>query len=104
MKKIESVEEFNQLIENESKPICVDFYAEWCGPCKMVMPVLEQVSNDKEDELVVVKIDADQLPEILEKYGVRGVPTLMMFKAGSVVGMKSGAMMRSQIVELVESA
>ena len=86
-----TADEFATEVENHTGVTLVDFYADWCGPCKMIAPLLEVVADEFEDELKVVKVDADQSSELLAKYGVRGLPTLMLFKDGVPVATKTGA-------------
>ena len=93
----------NDVINNE-KPVLVDYWAEWCGPCKMIAPVLEDIAEDYADKLVVAKLNIDQNPQTSPKYGIRGIPTLMIFKGGNVVATKVGALSRSQLVEFIDSA
>jgi len=84
-------DKFATEVENHKGVTLVDFYADWCGPCKMITPLLEVIADEFEDELKVVKVDADQSSELLAKYGVRGLPTLMLFKDGVPVATKTGA-------------
>lgn len=83
--------EFSNKVEAGEGLTLVDFYADWCGPCKMIAPVLEDLAAEYEDSVKVVKLDADVHPEVLSKYGVRGLPTLMMFENGKPVGTRVGA-------------
>ncbi|MCZ6605902.1 MAG: thioredoxin TrxA [Alphaproteobacteria bacterium] len=84
-------------------PVLVDFWAEWCGPCKQIGPTLEELSDDKAETLTVAKINIDDNPETPTKYGVRGIPTMMLFKDGQVASMKVGSLPKSQIYDWVES-
>lgn len=84
-------------------PVLVDFWAEWCGPCKMIAPVLDAIAEEYEGKLKVVKVDVDANPETPARYQVRGIPTLIVFKNGDVAATKVGALSRSQLVEFVES-
>jgi thioredoxin 1 len=85
-------------------PVLVDFWAEWCGPCKQIAPALEDLSNDMGDRIRVVKVNIDENPMTPSKYGVRGIPTMMMFKGGEVSAMKVGALPKSKLYEWVEQS
>jgi len=84
--------------------VLVDFWAEWCGPCKQIAPALEQISEELADHVVVAKIDIDQNPMTPSRYGVRGIPTMMLFRGGQMTSMKVGAMPKSKIVEWLAEA
>ena len=85
-----------------STPVLVDFWAEWCGPCRMIAPALEEISAALGDTLKIVKINIDENPETPGKYGVRGIPTMLLFKGGQPVAQKVGAAPRGQIQEWLE--
>ncbi|MEM7121041.1 MAG: thioredoxin TrxA [Pseudomonadota bacterium] len=85
-------------------PVLVDFWAEWCGPCKQIAPALEDLSSEMGDRVRVVKVNIDENPMTPSKYGVRGIPTMMLFKDGEVSAMKVGAMPKSKIFEWVEQS
>lgn len=89
---------FEEDVVNASQPVLVDFWAEWCGPCKMLTPVLESISDEFADRLKITKLNVDENPETAPKFGVRGIPTLILFKDGKVVATKVGAMTKSQLV------
>ena len=84
-------------------PVLVDFWAEWCGPCKQIGPTLEDLSEDKAGVLTVAKINIDENPMTPTKYGVRGIPTMMLFKDGQVAAMKVGSLPKSQIYDWVDA-
>ena len=86
-----------------SIPVLVDFWAEWCGPCKMIAPALEEISAALGDKLQIVKVNIDENPETPGKYGVRGIPTMLLFKNGEPVATKVGAAPRSQIQQWIEA-
>ena len=95
---------FQNDVLNSKKPVVVDFWAEWCGPCRMIGPALEELSNELGEKVTVVKINIDENPGTPQKYGVRGVPTLMIFDHGQVAATKVGALPKSKIKEWIESS
>ena len=92
---------FNQLI-NGDKPVLIDFHAEWCGPCKMLAPVIKEVSKAMDGKVRIVKIDVDKNQAIAQRFQVRGVPTLALFKNGKVVWKESGVRTKQQIINVLE--
>jgi len=85
------------------KTVVVDFWAEWCGPCKMIAPILDEVSRDYDGRVQVAKLNVDDNQEVAAKYGIRGIPTLMLFKQGEVVATKVGALSKSQLTQFLDS-
>jgi thioredoxin 1 len=85
-------------------PVLVDFWAEWCGPCKMIAPVLDEIAGEYAGRLKVCKVDVDSNPEIPGKFGIRGIPTLILFKGGNVEATKVGALSKSQLVDFIDSS
>ena len=94
---------FENDVLKSDKPVLVDFWAEWCGPCKQIAPTLEKLASDKDSELTVAKLNIDDNPMTPSKYGVRGIPTLLLFKDGQVASMKVGSLPESQIYDWVDS-
>ena len=96
-------ETFDAEVKNSSVPVVVDFWAEWCGPCKMIAPLLDEAASEYADKLAVVKLNIDENPNTPQKFGIRSIPTLMIFKDGAVAAQKLGAMSKSQLTEFLES-
>ncbi len=95
---------FEKDVLGASKPVLLDFWAVWCGPCKMIGPALEEISAEMADKLTVAKINIDENPQIPTKFGVRGIPTMMIFKDGQVAATKVGALPKGKIVEWIEQS
>lgn len=94
---------FEDEVLNSSVPVVVDYWAEWCGPCKMVSPILDEVGGEYGDKLKIAKLNIDENPETPPKYGIRGIPTLMLFKDGNVEATKVGALSKSQLTAFIDS-
>ena len=95
--------EFNETVLKANGPVLVDYWAEWCGPCKMIAPVLDEIAKDYDGKLTVVKLNIDQNPKTPQQYGVRGIPTLMLFKNGEVEATKVGALTKSELAKFIDS-
>lgn len=93
---------FSEII-NDEKPVLVDFYADWCGPCKTLAPILKNAKAELGDAVKIVKIDVDKNQPLAEKYQVRGVPTLILFKGGQQLWRQSGVVQKTELVQLINS-
>ena len=94
---------FQNDVLQASKPVLVDFYADWCGPCKVIAPALEEIAIQLQDKVTIAKINIDDNPNTPQNYGVRGIPTLMLFKNGQVAATKVGSMPKSKLLEWIQS-
>ena len=95
---------FDEEVINAEVPVLVDFWAEWCGPCKMIAPILSEIADDYAGKVKVCKLDVDANPDIPPKFGIRGIPTLILFKDGNAEATKVGALSKSQLNEFVAAA
>ena len=95
-------ENFDKEVLKSSKPIVVDFWAEWCGPCKQIGPTLEEISDEMSSDVIIAKHNIDNEPNTPTKYGIRGIPTMLLFKSGELKATKVGASTKSNIVEWIK--
>ncbi len=94
---------FETDILKSDQPVLVDYWAEWCGPCRLIAPILDDISKEYSTRLKIAKVNVDENSEVPSKYGVRGIPTLMLFKNGAVVATKVGALSKSQLASFIDS-
>ena len=94
---------FESTVMNSKQPVLVDFWAEWCGPCKMIAPVLDEAATTYSGKLQITKMNVDENRDIPAKFGIRGIPTLLLFKGGSVEAQKVGALSKSQLSAFIDS-
>jgi thioredoxin 1 len=93
---------FEADVLQSAQPVLVDYWAEWCGPCKMIAPILDEVAKDYEGKLQIAKMNVDQNRDVPAKYGIRGIPTLMLFKGGQNLATKVGALSKAQLVAFID--
>lgn len=94
---------FETEVISSGQPVLVDYWAEWCGPCKMIAPILDEIANEYGDKLKIAKLNIDENPATPPKYGIRGIPTLMLFRNGNVEATKVGALSKSQLTAFLDS-
>ena len=94
---------FEEDVLNSDLPVLVDYWAEWCGPCKMIAPILDEISSEYTDKIKIAKLNIDENPVTPPKFGIRGIPTLMIFKEGNVAATKVGAVSKSQLTAFIDS-
>ena len=99
-----SDESFEEEVLQSKRPVLIDYWAEWCGPCKMIAPVLDEIATEYSDRLKVVKLNIDDNPQTPPKYGIRGIPTLMVFKNGQVEATKVGAVSKAQLTAFLDDS
>ena len=102
-KPVEITDANFEEVLNSDKPVLVDFWAEWCGPCKMIGPVVEELANDFDGKAVIGKVDVDSNPEVSAKYGIRSIPTLLVFKGGEIVDKQIGAVPKTVLADKLEA-
>jgi thioredoxin 1 len=95
-------EKFNEIIESDT-PVLIDFFADWCGPCKMLAPILKDVKSELGDEVKIIKIDVDKNQALAAKYQVRGVPTMLLFKKGKQLWRQSGVLQKDDLINTIKS-
>jgi thioredoxin len=94
---------FEDEVVNAEGPVLVDYWADWCGPCKMIAPILDEIAEEYKDKIKIAKLNIDENPGTPPKYGIRGIPTLMLFKGGNVEATKVGAVSKSQLTAFIDS-
>ena len=94
---------FDSEVLQSQTPVLVDYWAEWCGPCKMIAPILDEVSKDYDGRLQIAKLNVDENRDVPAKFGIRGIPTLMLFKGGELAATKVGALSKSQLAAFIDS-
>tara|TARA_Y100000817_G_C16462420_1_gene369907 strand:- start:93 stop:413 length:321 start_codon:yes stop_codon:yes gene_type:complete len=94
---------FEEEVISKGKPIIVDFWAEWCGPCKQIGPILEEISDEYKEKVTIGKLDVDENPEIASKYQIRGIPTMMLFNNGTLIDTKVGMSSKNDLIQWIDN-
>ena len=94
---------FESEVVNSELPVLIDFWAEWCGPCKEIAPILDEINNEMDDKIKIVKLNIDKNPNIPNKYGVQSIPTLIILKKGEIVGTKVGSCLKSELISWIKT-
>ncbi|MEQ9425358.1 MAG: thioredoxin [Cyclobacteriaceae bacterium] len=102
-KAIEITDNNFEEVVNSDKPVLVDFWAEWCGPCKMIGPIVEEIAGEYEGKAVIGKVDVDNNPQVSAKFGIRSIPTLLVFKGGEIVDKQIGAVPKNVLTEKLDA-
>lgn len=97
-------EDLDRLVGDAEVPVLVDFYADWCGPCKIMAPVLDEIAGERRGQVIVAKLDTEQSPELSTRYGIRGIPTLILFTGGAETARLTGAVPRADVLALLDGA
>ena len=92
---------FEELLNQNEKPVLLDFYADWCGPCQVIKPIIDELANDFKDKAIVGKVDVDESAKLANKFGVRNIPTLLLIKNGEVLERKVGVVPKSELADLL---
>lgn len=90
---------FDELVKNSDKPVMIDFWAEWCGPCRMITPIVNEIATEYKDKAIIGKVNVDINPNITSKFGIRNIPTVLFFKNGEIVDKQVGAVSKANLIE-----